>query len=180
MVPFSAAFAEYEQTGFGASAVLDETPKKQNGWAIGGRESLPDDVRDRAYHAQPVWKRMAVIAAGPVMNFLLALVLLFVAFWGFRQIVVLPEVGQIRAHRQMVHTLQVELVAGEREVVVAEEAGERLEIVAIRRDRVDRDVPLVRQIVEKVTDFTLHARAPVQMVPLNASRVVAAAHRRQR
>jgi regulator of sigma E protease len=39
-------------------------------------EELSDEVRDRAYHAQPVWKRMAVIAAGPAVNFLLAFVLL--------------------------------------------------------------------------------------------------------
>src|SRR5919106_3934124 len=26
-------------------------------------EDLPDDVRDRAYHSQPVWKRIVVIAA---------------------------------------------------------------------------------------------------------------------
>jgi regulator of sigma E protease len=40
-------------------------------------EELPEDVRDRAYHAQPVWKRMAVIGAGPAVNFVLAFVLLF-------------------------------------------------------------------------------------------------------
>jgi regulator of sigma E protease len=44
-------------------------------------EKLPDDVRDRAYHAQPVWKRMVVIAAGPFVNLVLALLLLFVFFW---------------------------------------------------------------------------------------------------
>ena len=38
---------------------------------------LPEDVRDRAYHAQPVWKRIVVIAAGPLVNVLIALVLLF-------------------------------------------------------------------------------------------------------
>jgi regulator of sigma E protease len=43
-------------------------------------EELPDEVRDRAYHAQPVWKRMAVIAAGPAVNFVLAFVLLFVFY----------------------------------------------------------------------------------------------------
>jgi regulator of sigma E protease len=43
-------------------------------------EDLPDDVRDRAYHAQPVWKRMAVIAAGPAVNFVLAFVLLLVFY----------------------------------------------------------------------------------------------------
>ncbi len=40
-------------------------------------EDLPEDVRDRAYHAQAPWKRMVVIAAGPLMNILLAFVLLF-------------------------------------------------------------------------------------------------------
>ena len=41
-------------------------------------EELPEEVRDRAYHAQPVWKRIAVILAGPGVNLVLALVLLFV------------------------------------------------------------------------------------------------------
>ena len=40
-------------------------------------EDLPDEVRTRAYYAQPVWKRIVVIAAGPAMNLLLAFVLLF-------------------------------------------------------------------------------------------------------
>jgi regulator of sigma E protease len=44
-------------------------------------EDLPDEVRTRAYYAQPVWKRIVVIAAGPAMNLLLALILLFVFFW---------------------------------------------------------------------------------------------------
>ncbi len=44
-------------------------------------EDLPPEVRDRAYHAQPVWKRIVVIAAGPAVNLLLAFVLLFVFFW---------------------------------------------------------------------------------------------------
>ena len=43
-------------------------------------EDLPEEVRDRAYHAQPVWKRIVVIAAGPAVNLALAFVLLFV-FW---------------------------------------------------------------------------------------------------
>jgi regulator of sigma E protease len=43
-------------------------------------EELPDEVRDRAYHAQPVWKRIVVIAAGPAVNLFVAFVLLFVFF----------------------------------------------------------------------------------------------------
>jgi regulator of sigma E protease len=44
-------------------------------------EDLPPEVRDRAYHAQPVWKRIVVIAAGPAVNLVLAFVLLFAFFW---------------------------------------------------------------------------------------------------
>jgi regulator of sigma E protease len=44
-------------------------------------EDLPEEVRDRAYHAQPVWKRIVVIGAGPAVNLVLAFVLLFVFFW---------------------------------------------------------------------------------------------------
>ena len=51
-------------------------------------EDLPLEVRDRAYHAQPVWKRIVVIAAGPAVNLVLAFVLLFIFF-----AVVGPETG---------------------------------------------------------------------------------------
>ncbi len=44
-------------------------------------EDLPEEVRDRAYHAQPVWKRIVVIAAGPAVNLVLALVLLLLFYW---------------------------------------------------------------------------------------------------
>ena len=43
-------------------------------------EDLPDEVRTRAYHAQPVWKRIVVISAGPAMNLLIAFVVLFIFY----------------------------------------------------------------------------------------------------
>lgn len=61
-------------------------------------EKLADDVRDRAYHAQPVWKRMVVIGAGPLVNFVLAFMLLFFAFtaFGVRDNLT-SNIGEIRA-----------------------------------------------------------------------------------
>jgi regulator of sigma E protease len=59
-------------------------------------EDLPDEVRDRAYHAQPVWKRMAVIGAGPLVNFVLAFVLLVFAFVAFGPREPSTTVGQIK------------------------------------------------------------------------------------
>jgi regulator of sigma E protease len=42
------------------------------------REEIPPEVAHRAYFRQPVWKRIVVIAAGPLVN----LVLAFVIVWG--------------------------------------------------------------------------------------------------
>ena len=42
-------------------------------------ESIPPEVAHRAYYRQPVWKRIVVIAAGPLVN----LVLAFVIFWAY-------------------------------------------------------------------------------------------------
>src|SRR4051794_33193678 len=43
-----------------------------------GQEAWTPDVIKRAYYNQPVWKRVVVIAAGPVVNIVLAFVILFV------------------------------------------------------------------------------------------------------
>jgi regulator of sigma E protease len=58
-------------------------------------EDLPDEVRTRAYYAQPVWKRIVVISAGPAVNLVLAFVLLFVFFWAIGPQDVSTRVGVI-------------------------------------------------------------------------------------
>ena len=50
------------------------------------REQLPPDVLKRAYYNQPVWKRVAVIAAGPAMNILIAFVILFFLAFSVQQV----------------------------------------------------------------------------------------------
>jgi regulator of sigma E protease len=69
-------------------------------------QDLPEDVRDRAYHAQPVWKRMAVIAAGPFVNFVLAFVLLFAAFAIWGPLTITTRVDQIRPGSPAAKVLQ--------------------------------------------------------------------------
>jgi regulator of sigma E protease len=69
-------------------------------------EDLPDEVRTRAYTAQPVWKRIVVIAAGPAMNLLLALVLLFVFFWQIGPQDTNGKVGAIEKSFPAYHVLQ--------------------------------------------------------------------------
>ena len=50
------------------------------GDTAGGKDDfkpLPPEVVERAYYNQPVWKRIVVIAAGPVVNIAIAFVILF-------------------------------------------------------------------------------------------------------
>jgi regulator of sigma E protease len=44
-------------------------------------EEIPPEVAHRAYFRQPVWKRIVVIAAGPLVNIVLAFLILAALFW---------------------------------------------------------------------------------------------------
>jgi regulator of sigma E protease len=44
-------------------------------------EEIPPELEHRAYYRQPVWKRVVVISAGPLMNVLVAFVILVGLFW---------------------------------------------------------------------------------------------------
>jgi regulator of sigma E protease len=48
-------------------------------------EELPPEIAARGYYAQPVWKRIVVIAAGPVVNILIAFFLLFALAFGVQK-----------------------------------------------------------------------------------------------
>jgi regulator of sigma E protease len=82
-------------------------------------EELPAEVRDRAYHAQPVWKRIVVIAAGPAVNLVLAFVLLFVFFWAIGIPTATRTVDQIQKGYPAAGVLQ----PGDRLVAVDDKRG---------------------------------------------------------
>jgi regulator of sigma E protease len=44
-------------------------------------EEIPPEVADRAYYRQAVWKRIVVISAGPLVNIVLAFLILWVLAW---------------------------------------------------------------------------------------------------
>lgn len=59
--------------------------------------NVPDEDKHLTFNAQPVWQRMAIVAAGPIANFLLAIFFFWVLFLGgmshFRPVItqILPE-----------------------------------------------------------------------------------------
>jgi len=57
---------------------------------------LPEEEKARAFNNQHVLKRMAIVLAGPLFNFILA-ILIFCLFYSYAgEQVILPKVGQVR------------------------------------------------------------------------------------
>ena len=48
----------------------------------GDAEAIPEEFRDRAFQFRPVWQRFLIVLAGPIANFILA-ILIFSAFFAF-------------------------------------------------------------------------------------------------
>ncbi|GAC1336202.1 MAG: RIP metalloprotease RseP [Beijerinckiaceae bacterium] len=51
--------------------------------------------RSITFFGQPVWKRAAIVAAGPVTNFILAVAIFTILFFGFGRAVLLPRIDAV-------------------------------------------------------------------------------------
>ncbi len=60
-------------------------------------EEVPPEVEQRAYHRQPVWKRIVVVAAGPAVNIALAFAILFGVYLSAGVSETAQTVGEIRS-----------------------------------------------------------------------------------
>ena len=59
-----------------------------------GTEELPPEDAKRSFYTQPRWKRLLIVLAGPVFNFLLAIVVFFVVYlYGLPNL--LPVIGNL-------------------------------------------------------------------------------------
>jgi regulator of sigma E protease len=61
-------------------------------------EVIPPEVADRAYFRQPVWKRVVVIGAGPLVNIVLAFLIFAGVYWASGTIEPPPTVRTVEAH----------------------------------------------------------------------------------
>ena len=64
---------------------------------IAGMDPADNDAGERGYCEKPVWKRMIVILAGPIMNFLLPIAIFFLIFMtvGVSSPSTRPELGEV-------------------------------------------------------------------------------------
>ncbi|HEX8936988.1 MAG TPA: RIP metalloprotease RseP [Sphingomicrobium sp.] len=78
-------------------------------------EAIPEDVRDRAFQLRPVWQRFLVVLAGPVANFLLAIVI----FAGFFMTLGAPRTNIVGEVISNTPAAAAGIKAGDRVVSVA-------------------------------------------------------------
>jgi len=71
--------------------MLGENPDEQGEEA---KEELSEADRERAFDVQPVWKRAAIAVAGPLFNFLFAIVAYMLVGWGGLSVLP-PVIGQV-------------------------------------------------------------------------------------
>ena len=115
-------------------------------------EHLPEEVRDRAYHAQPVWKRIVVIAAGPAVNLVLAFVLLFMFFAAIGPETGSRDVGVVEKGYPAAGVLQ----PGDRLVAVDGRRGEPVDLSKrIASHRCPADPPTPRCKAAKPAEVTV-------------------------
>lgn len=60
-------------------------------------DTLTEEQRRVAFHTQPVWKRFATVAAGPIFNFILTIAVFAVLFASYGRFVSEPMVAEVRA-----------------------------------------------------------------------------------
>jgi regulator of sigma E protease len=91
-------------------------------------EELPPEAAHRAYYRQPVWKRIAVISAGPAVNIVLAFAIL---------------TGLVLANGEVVDGARVDAVAANRPASGVLEKGDRIvsiDGVTGRAERLSRQI----------------------------------------
>jgi regulator of sigma E protease len=105
-------------------------------------ERIPPEIAHRAYFAQPVWKRVVVIAAGPFMNFLIAFAIIWVLLLSLGQVRNALEVNFVDAGSPAAGQLQ----AGDRILSIDGRPGDAPGLTAAQiRDRQTRLRAVVAQ-----------------------------------
>lgn len=124
---------------------------------------LSDEDKPYAFNHKPVFQRMIIVAAGPVFNFLLAIIIFFVLFSVAGLMFLKPEIGEVRADSP---AAEAGLLKGDRitwiEGKAIESWSEMAEAiaasggapVAIRIDREGRETEMVvKPVVEPMEDI---------------------------
>ena len=92
----------------------------------GGDEDLPDP---RAFNRQPIWKRAITVASGPLMNFIVAFLVIVLYMSAVGLLAVVPNVAQVEPNAQ-----QAGLMPGDELIAVNGEAVTDTQLIAMAID----------------------------------------------
>lgn len=121
---------------------------------------LPPNERERVFHAKPLWQRAAVVAAGPLANFLAAMVILgaFAFAYGEGKT---PPVVQVVQQGSPAEKAGIEI--GDRVLKVNSRAIDSFdEIYPIVTDRPGMPISVTLQRDGRIVDVTMTARTVEQ------------------
>ncbi len=80
--------------------------------------NVPESLKDQTFNTKTVWQRIAIVAAGPIANFILAVVIYaFVALLGIQSVA--PKVGEIATYSPL---SQTQIQAGDELTSIAGES----------------------------------------------------------
>lgn len=71
----------------------------ENAASAGGRtvDEMTEEERAGAFHLKPIWQRSAVVAAGPIANFIFAIIVFALVFWIFGVRMTAPKIDEVVA-----------------------------------------------------------------------------------
>ena len=80
--------------------------------------NVPEALRSQAFNTKTVWQRIAIVAAGPIANFILAIIIYaLVALLGIQSLA--PKVGDVAANTPLAQT---QIQAGDELISIADQA----------------------------------------------------------
>jgi regulator of sigma E protease len=80
-------------------------------------EDVPDELKDQAFNRKTVWQRIAIVAAGPIANFIFAIVALYFMYLigvpSLKPVIISTTPGTAAAQIQVTEPLQVTAISGQ-------------------------------------------------------------------
>ena len=136
-------------------------------------EDMPEGFTEAdSFSSRPAWQRMLIVAAGPMFNFLLAVLIYWGIFWAQGQTAMLPVVGNILENSP---ALSAGLEVGDRIVAIdghdiqywgdlvqsIEKSGGKTMDVTITRGETRRELAITPKVMTRRTIFGEEKQVPM-------------------
>ncbi len=135
----------------------------ENGASVPDREAierLSPEERAGSFHAKPLWQRAAVVAAGPIANFLLAILIFTAVFSWYGVRVTEPRIGEVIADSpamkagfrdgDLIRTIDGSPIAAFNEVLrIVSASPERQLVIGVERS----GAPVAISVVPELREF---------------------------